>query len=81
MIDEQFTRIVSAIEFTLHQMRDLGPKPRGEEEFYMAYKTRVENWYKHKQLFLLFAVKCLRHWDKRLAAEYLAQLKKITEEV
>jgi hypothetical protein len=80
-MDKRYARIVQAIEDTLHQMSELGPKPRREAESSSAYSFRVENWYKHKQRFVLFAIRCLKGWDKPKAFEYLKEMRKITREL
>lgn len=77
---EQYRRIVSAIEQTLEQMRQ-GPKTKGDKERLDSYERRVELWYQHKHKFLLFAVKCVREVDQNQAKEYLNQLRRIRHEI
>lgn len=77
---EQYRRIVSAIEHTLEQMRE-GPKSRGDKERTDAYERRVESWYATKHTFVLFAVKCIREVDELKAKDYLDRLRRIGKEI
>lgn len=77
---EQYKRIVSAIEHTLDQMRE-GPKVKGDRERVDAYEKRVEDWYAHKHTFVLFAVKCVREVDEAQAKDYMIQLRRIRHEI
>lgn len=76
----QYKRILSAIEFTLDQMRD-GPKDKGSREKLDAYEQRVEAWYSSKHRFVLYAIKCIREVDEHRAKDYLYQLKRLRQEI
>jgi hypothetical protein len=80
VVKEQYQRIVSAVEYTLSQMRD-GPKERGNRETGDAYEQRIELWYKHKHKFALFCIKCIRHADEHRATSYLHELRRIRQEM
>lgn len=78
MMNEQYKRILSAIEYTLEQMKR-GPKDRGERESADAYEQRVDIWYKHKHRFVLFAIKCIKPTDAHRAKAYLNELRTVRE--
>ena len=80
MAGQQYKRILSAIEYTLEQMRD-GPKDQGARENLDAYEQRVEAWYSSKHRFVLFAVKCVREVDELRAKDYMQQLKRLRHEI
>lgn len=78
MRGEQYKRILSAIEYTLEQLR-AGPKARGEHENVISYEQRVESWYRSKQTFVLFSVRIVRSVDEQKARSYLNELRRIRE--
>lgn len=78
MQSEQYGRILSAIEYTLEQMKR-GPRDRGERETADAYEQRVEIWYKHKHRFALFAIKCIKQTDQHRAKQYLNELRRVRD--
>jgi hypothetical protein len=80
MADEQYGRILSAIEYTLEQMKR-GPKDRGSREGADAYEMRVELWYKHKHRFALFAIKCLKETEPHRAKAYLNELRRVRDSI
>lgn len=80
MADEQYGRILSAIEYTLEQMKR-GPRDRGERESADTYEQRVELWYKHKHKFALFAIKCLKTSDHLRAKQYLNELGRVRDSI
>lgn len=75
---EQYGRILSAIEYTLEQMKR-GPRDRGGHEKTDAYEQRVEAWYRHKHKFVLFAIKCIKPTDEFRAKQYLTELRRIRD--
>lgn len=80
MKKEQYGRILSAIEYTLEQMKR-GPKDRGNKESADAYEQRVEVWYKHKHRFVLFAIKCVKQTDQLRAKDYLNELRRVRDSI
>lgn len=80
MAQQQYKRILSAIEFTLEQMRE-GPSEKGTREKLDAYEQRVEAWYSSKHRFVLYAIKCVREVDEHRAKDYLHQLKRLRHEI
>lgn len=80
MVDEQYGRILSAIEYTLEQMKR-GPKDRGNREDADAYEQRVDLWYKHKHKFVLFAIKCIKQTDQLRAKQYLNELRRVRDSI
>lgn len=74
----QYNRIVSAIEYTISELKR-GPKDRQDGESTSVYEQRCEVWYDHKYRFSLFACRCLRDMDKTRAEGYLADLRQIRE--
>lgn len=79
-IKPQYQRILSAIEYTLSQMRE-GPKERAGSESLDAYEQRVELWYRHKHKFALFCIRCIRETDEFRSTMYLQELKRIRIEI
>lgn len=79
-MEEQYGRILSAIEYTLEQMKR-GPRDRGERENADAYEQRVELWYKHKHKFVLFAIKCIKPTDQHRAKAYLNDLRRVRDSI
>lgn len=80
MSKEQYGRILSAIEYTLEQMKR-GPRDRGSKEHADAYEQRVELWYKHKHKFVLFAIKCIKPTDQHRAKQYLNELRRVRDSI
>lgn len=80
MSKEQYGRILSAIEYTLEQMKR-GPKDRGERESADLYEQRVESWYRGKHRFVLFAIKCIKQTDQFRAKQYLSELRRIRDTI
>ena len=80
MTSEQYGRILSAIEYTLEQMKR-GPKDRESRESADAYEQRVEIWYRHKHRFVLFAIKCIKGTDERRAKGYLSELRRVRDSI
>lgn len=80
MSKEQYGRILSAIEYTLEQMKR-GPKDRGSREAVDAYEQRVESWYRSKHRFVLFAIKCIKQTDEHRAKQYLTELRRIRDTI
>ncbi len=80
MANEQYGRILSAIEYTLEQLKR-GPRDRGDHEKADAYEQRVETWYKHKHRFVLFAIKCIKQTDDFRARQYLTDLRAIRDKI
>ena len=80
MSKEQYGRILSAIEYTLEQMKR-GPRDRGNRENADAYEQRVELWYKHKHKFVLFAIKCIKPTDQHRAKQYLNELRRVRDSI
>lgn len=78
MRGEQYKRILSAIEYTLEQLR-AGPKARGEHENFTSYEQRVESWYRSKQTFVLFSIRIVRGVDESKARSYFNELRRIRE--
>lgn len=77
---DQYGRIVSAIEYTLDQLRR-GPRAKLDEESSSKYMTRCEVWYDHKFKFTLFAIRCLKDVDKGRAETYLNDLRQIRDDI
>ena len=80
MAEEQYGRILNAIEYTLEQMKR-GPRDRGEREALDVYEQRVELWYKHKHKFVLFAIKCIKPTDAHRAKNYLHELRRVRDSI
>lgn len=78
MEGEQFRRIISAIDYTLEQLRR-GPKDKDDKETIRNYELRVESWYKCKFKFCLYAVRCLKSVDKNRAEGYLTDLRQLQD--
>lgn len=77
---EQYRRVVSAIEYTLDQLRR-GPKSREDGEPPGSYERRVETWYECKSRFCLYAIRCLKTFDQPRAEIYLQDLRTIGDDV
>lgn len=80
MNSDQHKRVISAIEYTLEQMRN-GPRLRSEHENADAYEQRVEGWYRSKHCFVLFAIRCIKNADEHQARKYLGDLYRISEKI
>lgn len=80
MNKEQYGRILSAIEYTLEQMKR-GPRDRGTGEHADSYEQRVDLWYKHKHKFVLFAIKCIKPSDAHRARVYLNELRAVRDSI
>lgn len=78
MESEQYRRIISAIDYTLEQLRR-GPKDKSDRETVNDYEIRVEGWYKCKFKFCLYAVRCLKSVDKNRAEGYLTDLRQLQD--
>lgn len=78
MGNEQYVRMLSAVEYTISQLQR-GPKDRGDKESARTYEHRVEIWYKHKVRFVLFAIKCIKPTDEHRANEYLQELRRLKD--
>lgn len=79
-MSDQYRRIVSAIEYTLNQLRR-GPKGRCDDESADVYEHRVETWYMSKSKFVLYAIKCLKSVDQPRAEGYLLDLRTLGDDV
>lgn len=79
-MEAQHKRVISAIEYTLEQMRQ-GPRLRGEHENSDAYEQRVQGWYKSKHCFVLFAIRCIKPVDEHQARKYLGELHRISDKI
>lgn len=79
-MSDQYRRIVSAIEYTLDQLRR-GPKARFDGEAADIYEHRVETWYMSKSKFVLYAIKCLKQVDGPRAEGYLLDLRTLGDDV
>lgn len=79
-MSEQYSRIVSAIEYTMDQIRR-GPKSMEETENPATYEQRIETWYMCKHRFCLYAIKCLKTLDKGRAENYLIDLRNLGDDV
>jgi hypothetical protein len=77
---EQYRRIISAIEYTLDQLRR-GPKSREDSEAAEVYAHRVETWYECKSRFCLYAIKCLKTFDLPRAEGYLLDLRTLGDDI
>ena len=79
-MSDQYRRIVSAIEYTLDQIRS-GPKTKEIGEGPTAYERRVELWYTCKYKFALYAIKCLKSIGKEKAEVFLLDLRQLGDDV
>jgi hypothetical protein len=77
---EQYGQVLTAIEYTLDQLRR-GPKDRDKNENAKAYEQRVETWYKHKHRFVLFCIKAIRDIDSVRAKSYLNELRNLRDRI
>jgi hypothetical protein len=77
-MSQQYGRIVSAIEFTLDQLRE-GPRVQARGEREPLYRARIENYYTHKIRFVLYGIKCLKPLDMDRAQGYLRELRRLKE--
>lgn len=80
MEQNQYKRILSAIEYTLDQMQK-GPAPKGAHEKLDVYAQRFETWYQHKRKFAIFAIKCLRQVDSDRAKLCLTKLRRVEDRI
>lgn len=76
MTKEQYVRVVSAIEYTLSQLRT-GPKGREPYEKVEDYEMHVDGFYKHKIAFMAYAIRYLRTYSRDEAQHYISELKKL----
>jgi hypothetical protein len=79
-VSEQYRRIVSAIEYTLDQLRR-GPKGKDAKETAPAYERRLEAWYIGKHKFALYAIRCLKTLDAQRAEGFLCDLRQLGDEI
>lgn len=77
---DQYKRIVSAIEYTLEQLRR-GPKGKDPKETGPGYERRLEIWYTGKFKFCLYAIKCLKTMDAPRAEGFLCDLRQLGDEI
>jgi hypothetical protein len=71
-----YGRIVEVIEAMIADLKR-GPKRLGDREYISSYRTRVESYYKSKQQLALYAIRCLKQYDKPRAQRYEQQLEGI----
>ena len=79
-MSEQYRRVVSAIEYTLAQLR-AGTRGKEDSENPNEYEIRVESWYTNKYRFALYAIRCLKSMDKQRAEGFLLDLRQLGDDV
>lgn len=77
-MSDQHMRITSAIEYTLADLRR-GPKPKCDSESTDRYSKRCLSYFNHKFKFCLYAIRCLKTFDKEQAEAYLSDLRQLRE--
>lgn len=80
MEQDQYRRVIAAIEYTLEQLRR-GPKGKEGDETVSKYGARIEGWYTRKHKFCLYAIRCLKLWDRPRADLYLDDLRQLGDEI
>ena len=75
-MSQTYSRIVSAIEVTLDQLR-AGPRGRADKEPYSQFLQRANLWQRDKRRFCQFAITCLKSYDLELAKKYYFELVKV----
>jgi hypothetical protein len=71
-----YGRVVEVIDSMIADLKR-GPKRLGEREYVSGYRTRVESYYKTKQGLALYAIRCLKQFDKPRAQRYELELERI----
>lgn len=68
-----YGRLIEVIETMIADLKR-GPKRLGPQEYVSSYRTRVEGYYKSKHQLALYAIRCLKQYDKPRAQRYEQQL-------